>query len=173
MLGRVDVGGSRDKSSGGASGGRGGKGEEFKDQHVGEGRRIDEDDDRYGWIGVDSSAERAGPEDCGTSGVSFSENVGVGGHEHHLCSLSLKSCRQEGISSHMENLKDIIEDRRNQVQSWNADICHIDRCHSCVHDSRVYVDRVLIEIASLGIRTFDLKSPKNNTNIRNTTTIKR
>ena len=32
---------------------------------------------------------------------------------------------------------------------------------------------VLIEIASLGIRMFDLKSPKNNDNITITTTIKR
>ena len=43
LLGRVDVGGSRDKSSGGASGGRGGKGEEYNDQDVGKGRRIEED----------------------------------------------------------------------------------------------------------------------------------
>ena len=45
-------------------GGRGGKGEEFKDQHVGKGRRIEEGDDRHGGTGVDSSSERAGPEDC-------------------------------------------------------------------------------------------------------------
>ena len=92
-MGRFDVGGSRDESSGGAAGGRGGKGEEYNDQDVGKGRRIEEDD-RHGGIGLDSSVDKVGPEDCRTRGLSFSENIGVGGHERQCCSLSLKSCRQ-------------------------------------------------------------------------------
>ena len=100
LLGRVDVGGSRDKSSGGASGEGGGKREEYNDQDVGEGRRFEEDD-RHGGAGLDSSEDNVGPEGCSTGGVSFSENVVVGGHvEHHLCVESLKSCRQREISSH-------------------------------------------------------------------------
>jgi hypothetical protein len=51
MLGRFDVGGDRDESSGGASGERGGKGKEYKDQDVGKGRRIEEDD-RHGGSGL-------------------------------------------------------------------------------------------------------------------------
>ena len=35
LLGRVDVGGFRDKSPGGVSGGRGGNGDEYNDQDVG------------------------------------------------------------------------------------------------------------------------------------------
>ena len=65
VLGRVDVGGSRDESSGGASGGRGGKGEEYTDQDVGKGRRFEEDD-RHGGAGLDSSEHKVGPEDCRT-----------------------------------------------------------------------------------------------------------
>ena len=79
-LGRVDVGGSRDEGSGGSSGGRGGKGEEYNNQYVGKGRRIEEDA-RHGGIGLDSSVDKVGPEDCRTGGISFSENIGVGGHE--------------------------------------------------------------------------------------------
>ena len=86
-----------------------------------------------------------------------------------MCSLSLKSCRQEVISSHMEMLKVTTEDRRDQVQSWNADICHIID-FTMLFMTIVFV---LIEIASPGIRMFDLKSPKNNNNITITTTIKR
>ena len=94
LLGRFDVGGSRDESSGGAAGGRGGKGEEYNDQDVGKGRRIEEDD-RHGGTGLDSSEDKVGPEDCRTGGISFSENVVVGGHvEHHVCVESLKSSRQ-------------------------------------------------------------------------------
>ena len=63
---------------------------EYNDQDVGKGRRIEEDD-RHGGTGLDSSEEKAGPDDCRTGGISLSENVGVGGHEHHFCSLSLKS----------------------------------------------------------------------------------
>ena len=59
-----EVEGRQSKGPGGANGRHCGKGEAFKDQDVGEGRRIEEGDDRYGGIGVDSSAERAGPEDC-------------------------------------------------------------------------------------------------------------
>ena len=47
LLGRFGVGGSRDESSGGASGARGAKGEEYDGQDVGKGRRIEEDD-RHG-----------------------------------------------------------------------------------------------------------------------------
>ena len=73
MLGRFDVGGSRDESSGGASGGRGGKGEEYNDQDVGKGRRIEEDD-RHGGTGLESSEDKVGPEDCRTGGIcSFGE----------------------------------------------------------------------------------------------------
>ena len=77
---------------------------------------------------MDSSEERAGPEDCRhtgiehrlenvvdcrklgtedcrTGGSSCSENVGVGGDvEHHLFVESLKSCRQKEIASHMNRL---------------------------------------------------------------------
>ena len=31
------------------------------------------------------------------------------------------------------------------MQPWNSNVCHIDRFHSSVHDSRVYVERVRIE----------------------------
>ena len=55
MLGRFDVGGYRDSSSGGASGERGGKGKEYKDQDVGKGRRIEEGGRNDG--GSDSSVE--------------------------------------------------------------------------------------------------------------------
>ena len=68
----------------------------------------------------------------------------VGGDEHSFCSLSLKSTRQEMISSHIEILKMTIEDKRHQVKSWNADICHIDRFQYFVHDVLM-----LIEIADL------------------------
>ena len=125
-----EVEGRQGKGRGGATGSHGGRGEEFKDQHVGKGRRIEEGDDRYGGTGVDSSAERAGPEDCrhghlfcigkragnmvdcrmigtedrGTSGVSFSENVGVGGHEHYLCVVEKLQARSGFIAhEHVEN----------------------------------------------------------------------
>ena len=55
--------GRQSKGPGGANGRRGGRGEEFKDQHVGKGRIIEEGDDRYGGMEVDSSMERVGPED--------------------------------------------------------------------------------------------------------------
>ena len=64
MVGDVaEVEGRQSKDPGGANGRHGGRGEEFKDQHVGKGRRIEEGEDRYGGTGVDSSAERTGPED--------------------------------------------------------------------------------------------------------------
>ena len=68
-----------------------------------------------------------GTEDCRTGGHTFSEDVGVGGDvDHILCVESVTSCRRREISSHMDILKIAVEDRRNQVQSWNADIRHID-----------------------------------------------
>ena len=163
VRGFEEVGG-QGESPGGASGRIGGIGEEFKDQDVGKGRRIQEGE-RYGGIGVDSSEERAGSEDCRHTGIeqrvenvvncrmigtedcriggnSCSENVGVGGDVNHdLCVGSLKSCRQRKISSHMNMLEIAIEDRRNQVRSWNFDMCHIDRHYNFVHDGRAHVDR--------------------------------
>ena len=60
--------GGQGEIPGGASGRIGGIGEECKDQVVGKGRRIEEGD-RYGGIGVDSSEERAGSEDCSHTGI--------------------------------------------------------------------------------------------------------
>ena len=69
MLGDMqEVEGRQSMSPGGANGRHGGIGEEYKDQDVGKGRRIEEGD-RYGGIGVDSSEERAGPEDCRHTGI--------------------------------------------------------------------------------------------------------
>ena len=89
---------------------------------------------------------KIGAEDCRTGGSSVSENVGVGGDvEHHLCVESLKSCRQKEISSHMSMLEIAIEDKRNQVQSWNSNMCHIHRHCSFL----MIVVFMSIEIASL------------------------
>ena len=80
-------------------GGIGGNGVEFHDQHGGKVWRFEEEGDRNGGIGSDSSVDKVGPEDCRTRGTS-------------CCSLSLKSCRHEVIASHMEMLKFTIEDMR-------------------------------------------------------------
>ena len=69
MLGDIEeVEGRQSKRPGGANGRHGGKGKEFKYQVVGKGRRITEGD-RHGGIGVASSEERAGPEDCRHRGI--------------------------------------------------------------------------------------------------------
>ena len=42
----------------------------------------------------------------------------------------------------MEMLRFTIEDRRNQLQSWKSNVCHINRFHRFVHDSCVFVERI-------------------------------
>ena len=64
----VGVGGFRYKNPGGASGGRGGKGEESNDQHGGKVWRFGAVG-RNGGIGVDSSDEVLGVEDIDRSGI--------------------------------------------------------------------------------------------------------
>ena len=77
---RVGVVGFHDKNPGEASGGRGGKGEEYNDQH---GRQVwrFEAVEGNGGIGVDSSEEKLGLEDIDRSGIG-----GVDGLEDRILS---------------------------------------------------------------------------------------
>ena len=59
--------GSREETAEGI----GGKGVEFHDHHGGKVWRFEEEGDRNGGIGSDSSVEKVGPEDCRTGGTSF------------------------------------------------------------------------------------------------------